>query len=100
MSEQKASRIEEARRRAGNAKLALGLLAVVGFFGALGFAQASHPGSTAARGIAPDEQENGSVFDDLESEPGEDELGQGTFGFLGTIAPSAGGAPQARTSVS
>ena len=100
MSEQRASRIEEARRRAGNAKLALGLVAVAGFLGALGFAQASHPGSATTRGVASNEQENENVFTGSESDFEEDELVQGSFGFSGTIGPSSGGTPQVRTGVS
>ena len=95
MSEQRTSRIEEARRRAGTTKLALGALAVAGFFAALGFAQASHPGSPSSHGVGADEEGGENAFVGTD-----DELDDGAFGFFGSIGPSGGGTPQVRTSVS
>jgi hypothetical protein len=62
VSEQRASRIEAARQRAANVKLALGVSAVVGFLAALGFAYASHPGSASTGGVAAGGSDGGDAF--------------------------------------
>ena len=90
------SRIEQARRRAADAKKTLAAAAAAGFVVALGLAYASHPGIAA-----PGAAEQGSDLGRLEGDDSELD----DFGFApGSIAPSTGGdfdsAPQAQTHVS
>jgi len=92
------SRIEEARRRAFEAKQKLGLAAVTAFVAIVGLAYVSHPGSSTPASIATGADANeasdgtSSAFDDSDD--------FGGFDSFGSIAPSGGSAPQAQTHVS
>ncbi len=97
MSEQQASRIGEAKRRALDAKQKLGVAAAAAFVAILGLAWASHPGSSSgsSAGAAADQ----SSSDQNDSFLAEDD-DFGGFDSFGSIAPSGGAAPQAQTHVS
>jgi hypothetical protein len=91
MSEQSRSRIDEARARAATVKRRIAAVAGAAFVVALGLAYASHPGDTASASSAGADE--GGTFVEQDDDAFE-------FGFSDSIAPSVGGAPQVRTSVS
>lgn len=93
MTEGPESRIADARSRAWTAKQRLGVGAVAGFVALLGLAWASHPG----KATSPAGSGDSSTADQSFSQSDDDFGGSESFGG---IAPSGGGAPQVRSSVS
>ena len=94
MSEQRPSRIAEAKQRALDAKQKLGFGAAAAFVAVVGLAWASHPGSSSG---SPASSDQGSAESDSFFEEDDDFGGFDTFR---SIAPSGSGTPQAQTHVS